>query len=885
MSIDTKKIESLLGSQIKFIPSRTDNVHTVKTDKNLSPSAAALYLENNNVWTNAKIDATSSPEGYCWIILDYDDKKETGKIVNLQQTFNLEPTFSIKTPTGAGKQDWYLIKEKYANQLPRLKYEIPSIKNVEIFVAHKTDNWCFVAPGSRKDNGEYQFINDIKPAKISKMLFDTLLVQARAHEDAILTQLDINKESFQSNVDEVQNKRYYLNYLNKVCEPYILGEKEPEGEGGRDSFVYAHIVQGFTYNLSKETVREMAVDKLLDQRVLYDLAGEFNEERITEKINSAFNNVMDAKRNTERSTDQAVEPFISDTYGNRTVTRDALTEKVLRLKKYRMSLVVMDEVLRRMLCETIVLCPIRDKYYVANIMSHKQYDKLYDKQIKNEASSLGIIDFDRILAMKSTTKLHWLEMREDQLKRIYRYTSSGGRPKPIVSWAEWSQHHFQANMFTSTEEEDIIIEEDAFFKVEHGPFDLIPESEIKPKEIKRVTKLIEGHIARIVDKNNFEEESSWLLDRYASLLQNQDDRIENLLILKGSQGSGKTSFINMMMIMFPKSKTNIYYDIEEIKGKFFDSRHVTHFDDVNLNKSDFVVNILKAFTTTSQISREVKFETRILEHGSFNPSITTNDDINDPEFIIGRRNTILENNTIVSVDRIKEEVVKTFKALKADNFRLYNVLYSMLMVRDVSNFKSNYKSSKQKEMMMNLHKKSDFTIGLANMIANYGYISDYCQPIEPKELTNKNDFNAAIFNHYLLLDDNDLEPAEAINLKEIPGFRLANHLVEEKSRNASIRAEFNELFKTPDSTGCASKINKHIHHTNAIEIPPIKDWIKFLTIIFMNNADKENISHIVKQFKFEAQMEWDNKTKPEIAKLGFINVFDYVEFEEEEEEY
>ena len=168
MSIDTKKIADLLGDQVKFIPSRTDNVHTLTNDRNpLNPQQAAMKLGNSESYSNAKIPAACAPEGKVWILIDYDDHKNNGKLDDLSQ-FNLPKTFTVDTPSG--RHEWYEIKEELVEKLTKHKYVIPMFKNTEIFIGHKDIEHFFVAPGSIKNEKEYALNSDISPAKLPDIL-------------------------------------------------------------------------------------------------------------------------------------------------------------------------------------------------------------------------------------------------------------------------------------------------------------------------------------------------------------------------------------------------------------------------------------------------------------------------------------------------------------------------------------------------------------------------------------------------------------------------------------------------------------------------------------------------------------------------------------------
>ena len=184
---------------------------------------------------------------------------------------------------------------------------------------------------------------------------------------------------------------------------------------------------------------------------------------------------------------------------------------------------------------------------------------------------------------------------------------------------------------------------------------------------------------RIVDPDNFSEEAGWLIDRFALLLQNPHAKIDNAIIFKGSQGSGKTSFIEMLMLLFPRSDTNLILRVDDLDNRFTTFSRVTHIDDIDVNLDKKVMNHIKALVTTSRVPKEEKYERRQLEIDTVNISMSTNNAINDEEVLFGRRWTIFVNEDVFLIDDIAKEVREMFQTLKADNWRLFQVLHTLIV--------------------------------------------------------------------------------------------------------------------------------------------------------------------------------------------------------------
>lgn len=880
MPIRTKQLTELLGDQIEFVPTRTDNLKSAKkkSDKKgdyqiYNAQQIETVLNNNKQYQNAKIHPRSAPKEYCWLVLDYDDHNNTGQIPDMATPFSLAPTFTIKTPTGAGKQEWYLIKEEKAKQLPRLKYAIPNFEDVEIFIAHKEMNWLFTAPGSMRDGKEYVLQNATQPVEISNDLFQTLKTIANHDAQKYSEVLDAHAHRFNTEIDSLQNKKEYLSWLNKQVEPFELGK--PPLETGRDNFIYQCACQGFTYNLSKQTVQELIMSKIaLNPIVISDYNREFSEDIIEIKINSAYNTIHSEEREQERVKSQELELFEEDEFGHKTITRKQYTKKVLYLAKYSLSQIMCTEQLRHLFNELVVYSIDSGNYYVPTIVLHDEFHNELEEAIQN-ARNGEQADWQGILSTLSDTVLHWQIMTPALFKETYK-VPGGAKFRVLANMPEFIKSN-SCHVYTRSRNSNLIINKNKFYAETKSPIEPIPIEQVKPKEIKRVNQLLEKHLRRIVSEDNYAEESSWLLDRYALLLQNPNAKIDNAVVLKGPQGSGKTVLIEILMSMFPRADTKLVLSIDELNSNFIQWTRIMHFDDVNINVEQKHMNTLKANITTSRISNEKKFQDRTESVGNINLSISTNDPIYDEDLLTGRRWTIFINESVFNVEDVREEVGELFIELLSDNLRLARVLHAMLLNRDVSNFKSNYKTHSQQLLLMKNFKSNEFGIALTNMIANYGYVNNEINVLT-HDTINKNDLNSVLMQRFLPLENSSGQLTEVEDLDNLIGFQLKSKFHENPERKKRILTLFKEIFKPKGK--CKSIINKRLNYTDAYTTPSIKDLVRLLAMVMLNNTDTNAIKFVTRIFHFEKQLKWNKETKPDISNLGNINAFENPDLED-----
>ena len=329
--------------------------------------------------------------------------------------------------------------------------------------------------------------------------------------------------------------------------------------------------------------------------------------------------------------------------------------------------------------------------------------------------------------------------------------------------------------------------------------------------------------------------------------------------------------------MFPRADTKLILSIDELNSNFIQWTRIMHFDDVNINVEQKHMNTLKANITTSRISNEKKFQDRTESVGNINISISTNNEIYDEDLLTGRRWTIFINESVFNIEDVREEVGELFVELLSDNLRLARVLHTMLLNRDVSKFKSNYKTHSQQLLLMKNFKLNEFGIALTNLIANYGYINKDINILTHDNI-NKNDLNTVLMQHYFLLESAPDSIQESANLDNMIGFQLKSKFHENPERKKRILTLFKETFKP--NKKCNSIINNRLNYTDAFKTPNMKDLVKLLAMVMLDSTDTNAIKFVTKMFHFEKQLKWDKKSKPGIANLGFINAFENPDLED-----
>ena len=869
MAIDTAKITSLLGDQIKFVPTKTNSVHSLSMkDGNfniLSPEHASIIMRSREDYQNAKIPAASAPDGYLWIILDYDDKKLTNIVPDLATPFNLKPTYTVKTPTGAGRQEWYKISEQDAAKLPKNKYIIPSFPNVEIFIGRRSGKQLFfVAPGSKKDNGEYVLSNAIECSLISTKFIETLQIQVQAENDFLDKNLEPKLHNFSVEIDSTSNISEFASIIDKISSAISFGGESHVAEGGRNQFIYDKACIGFEYNLSSQKV-SLILTKM--NNIVFEEPLE--EFEIDTSIQSAYNNIREARKRLERALGTTLKLFEFDDYGHRKVTKDELEAKVVQLSKHRLYARLESEELRTLLCETIIQDISTGVYYVSTMVSPDLYNKEYGKSLINELKDPDSqIEYQRLLDLKSQSILHWEMKTSKQMNEKFQFFR-GNSNKNLIASREFKRHSFEC--YVTETRGDPILNDDRFFHHTESPIGVAQD--VTKEEKQKVSSLLRRQCRYILDPNNFEKEFNYVLDRYALMLQNPNKKIDNIMVLQGSQGSGKTKLVETFMYMFPVGDVQKVANAELISGRFEKHARVLHIDEIEINNNKDIHNVLKSISTSETQSQEVKYQERKTVTQAVNLSMSTNEDIHDMEILNGRRFTVIVNDEVFLIEDVRRETREILIEYKKNNWRLLEVMHTMLIERDASGFKPDFVTDRQRLAIMEMRKGTDFDKSLLISIMNYGYVSpELCIQVAGENV-NRHDLILS-FRHYLKLEVSD---KYKFNVNMLKISTNENNRMDSFINDKHKKSLYKQLY--PDAkSSIKSKFGSTIGFTWSNVVPSMKERIKLLTYCYIGRIDIESIQYIVDEFKLKKQWNWDEKTKPDVDNLGSINYISDLDF-------
>lgn len=863
---ETQQALELLGPQAVYIPCRTNDLHVqTTTGQMLKHDSVIGHIQTGGSYTNIKVKENSAPKGFLWLTVDYDDhdKKDKIAIDVIRKKFKLPPTYTIKTPTGAGIQEVYLLPE--ASGIFKTKFEIDGI---EVFVGVRNSDSLRAVPGSSKKNGMYTFINAIPPAQISNMLLTALKTQQQYFIDKnIAPSLELHKH-YAGDIDGLANRKAAAVYLDGIANKALI-EGTPIESGNRDKYLFAVCCQLATHYLSLDTMQTFIEMKIFNQVVFPDMS-DLEDDFVERKCIAALRFVTEADRRTERATELDV--FDHDDHGHYTISRQKYIDKAEHVFRYAPKAIMEDEKLRKLFYELIVYDQETNTYFVPRMYSKESYNIEYKESLTIEAQEDVFVDYTDLLESKVKTALHWVQLDTPVFNRAF-YVFVNGRKISASNTQLFDTHHLRAKVNDRKKPASGNI-------MEHGIFYATPEPAIKPildpskEDIKEVKILMREMISRLIDVNYIDVELPWFLDRIAKMYQSPCARTSNCMILLGPQGSGKSAIMSLFMSLFPSNMTNTIFSVDELEGRFIDWAPFTHFDDIDFNTvSPKMIAMLKALVSTEKVTIEKKFKDRVAGLGALNLSIGTNTTIKDPEFLKGRRYTILVNETAYDVDAIQPIVKAEMTAFKANDWHLLSVLAGILLKRDTSKFKANFKTQAQYDLMFEAEAGAKITQFLVNLIANYGYIAPNRPVFIPGELVNRFDI-ITLAHHYE--DPREIheyrKPERGTRVDGLSDFQ-------EPSFRKVAKIEWGKTFVDPEGVRIQSRINDSIGPTNTNKVPTIQEWIILLAYYETRSRNKDSITKVINRYKLHDQWEWDNKTKPDIADLGTINQYDNLDID------
>ena len=889
-------VTDLLGPQTQFVPAYTNNPRSHdSTSTRLNAQQLLLQLENRKEFSNYKIvvDTPTSLEDHCLICIDYDDHDHSQGISvsrqrqELHRRFSLDPTYAVKTPTGEGVHEYYLMPIEEAKKINKWhsKLDLPDFRNVEIKIGLPGVKTGYPGPGTyvKEKDAFYQVLEKKPPQVISESL-TRHLIELRRHEiETFIPLTGVDPE-----IDTDINIRNMLALLGEKTASYVAGNKDPI-IGDRNNKIYQLARDCFKYNVSKQIVLDSLSRFVNDSPKVFLFPLDRDEFEAT--INSAYNSVVEAKQYHDKSVDKNLAPYEKDEYGNHVIEYESYVKKTQFLSGYQIPVILGDERLRSMFCELVVF--FENEYYVPSIEPVSYLQERYEEELKNTLELDSIFDAESVIEQLTMTSLNWKKYSPKDFKETFRFVIN---PKsstlaPLASWAKFQQLSISLrpfglhSVYTPIFNKQFIFDGRRFFLAKSPAIRPLAPNEIQPTqaEISKIEKYLHDRLSTIVDPNFYEEESRFVLSRMALLVKKPNIRLENVLVVKGYEGSGKSVFFNLFRPLMHSSLSKFFASLAQaFEGNFGDPAFYTHIDDsATSDINNKVEQSIKNKVTSPTQSVERKGVDTVEETRSINVSMTTNNEITSDQMISGRRWSIINNQVVPDKAKIRNQIREMLIDLYADNFRLYRVLATYIYNYDTSSFTPNYKSHWQ------LTEKSKFAYGdaptarLLSVIVNYGFYPPEekggtpIQIIKEGEELHVTDLNRLFFA-------NDKKKAKTRTRTNIASVFVDSKNLEAKNR---IKVEF-EKYSPKIITSKPSK-TQPMQYGNHRMSPSIKDLIRLLAVYLYGSAEENLVKLVINEYGLQKHWDWDGVTMPAEENLGNIDPFAYVdpdEFEDKNDE-
>lgn len=884
-----RKTVSALGEQIKLAPTFASNhsAHDV-TKTEITPQQLKILLENQDKYGGYKIHASSqSPlDKHLFLVIDYDDHSEgedtptvKERRIALHSKFNLPPTFTVKTPTGDGVHEYYLITKDLATEIGKWSQLVglPQIPSTEIKLGLPTLRTGFPGPGTYRDGGYYTILEEIKPVKISEEFSRFLLSKRLKEKEEFAIPTGITSETDSSiNVANAQS------YINEATLPYLLKQKPPcyGAEDSRNKKLYSLAMECFRRNLSIDMASSLLEPINTNLRIF---SSALDEDEFDATIKSAWDNVQQNKLYHSKAIDPDLEPFKKDEYGQKVMSYESYRKKAELLCKYSKDVIMNDERLKKLFFELIIMHG--STYYIPHIATKEMVDEECARQLKDAAELGTTISVDSVAKLLSETTLHWTALNVADINAKYKSINLQGKPEIITKCKQFNLLHTDVatngglvRSSSPTFNRENIYEKGRFYMIEQAPVRSIKsdsEEYPTPKEFEIIKDMLDRHIRRIVDPNNFEEEKDFLLGRYALLLQKPNTRTENILILRGEQGTGKSAFFNLFRPLFHGSQTKNFDSSSRLENNFTNLAYISHFDDCPIDFDKGIVDKLKNVSTSATQYEEKKGIDAVEVIRPVNISLTTNRDIDNMEVLSGRRWTILNNSEIPDRELIREDVFNTLTRLLENDLRLYKVFATYMQEFDARKFKPNFKSLYQREKCSELSKGHPFIRRLLGVVVNYGYYSPDIRILDEGECIARLDLFDTLRKH-----------------KELKGKKREDNIrvtslfleIEDKTTKDRIAHFWKKVIPQHDKQ-LTSKISGKSGFTYLS--PTIQDLIKIIAVFMYDSIDASAIESVINKYKLEPHWNWkvgDEMLIPEGSTLGDIDPFAYIDPDEIEDE-
>jgi hypothetical protein len=866
---------SLLGAKsVDLVPIK--DVHTAKKigdDYHRIPykDIDRLWIEDSvplRGYDSLKIDLSSAlPKDHSYVLLDFDDKKETGTIFSGIKT---SPTLTIKTPTGAGEQRLYIAPKSFTDTLTKNKFILGSKdgSQLEIFIIDGRRNVLSVLPGHIKDGKQYKLVNSRPPALLDAAVMEVLTLQSSSDKSHITHRVKFNADKFNSEPDSPSNRKEYRRYLQGKRNQ-ILDDGAPIiGEGTRDDTIWSFVCEGATYNLTPQTITDILIAEITHHSDVFDdPSDEFTDEQILYKAKRAVDAIAEARRTNERALGSIVpwarnpETGIPDF-----ITRKDIEERAKHIGMRGQQYLRQSPTNQNLFIETIAQDYQTALFYVPKFVNSPYYKEKYETTLMAEIASEDLdINIDII---RDRPRLEFHKYNQANLNQIYTI-ADGNKEKGITL-------HPKFYSLISHGKVERKLRPDYY---RGGVVSIYSEPPVMPSEtiteerLKKVDFYLRRHFSRLLPKDNFEEEYQYHLSWYAKKVQDPENRNKTILYYSGPQGSGKSVFVQLVGLMMQHDDFQIIANSKELKDdSFLTPASLMFLDEGNIADKE-ILEIVKAIATTPTKNQNAKYRDR--ENVSvFTDLIVANNAAIPEELDYERRVIPAEGERAFDSELVNREVREFLLECKKNDWEMLRDIAHVLKSRDLTHFNSKYepKGKPRRRLIRSIERRKTIMAGLVNMIANYGYA--YGKPVlVPKHKSNLYDIIAALTVYYPSLGS---ESVPEINKLKCPkGAHIKDLWKVGDSYFAEIQENFN--FNWPVSGTKTSKFHTAIcdssstSQTNARIVPPIQKWIEFLTFIIHKKTDQSLVDQIITLFGFEEQMKWDNETPPKIENLGSID--------------
>ena len=878
-----------LGPQTQFTPAYADNhrAHDT-TNTHLNSQQLLMRIQESKSLSNYKIHANTptSLEGHCLLVLDYDDHIQIDSLptikqqrIELHRKFSLDPTYTVKTPTGDGVQEYYLIPVDQAQKIGKWSttLQLPNFPNVEVKLGLPNLKITLPGPGTyvKEKGAYYQVLEKSPPQVVSEELIRHLTELRRTEIESFIPLTGIESE-----LNSPTNITKMRGFLVDKTGPYVSGLKEPITVG-RNNKLYQLARDCFKYNVSKQIVLDSLMQLLNNDPKVFDYPLEEYEFEAT--IASAYNSVLESKQHHDKAIDSDLAPYKRDGYGNHTISYLSYLKKTKHLTTYTKDTIMKDERLRSMFSELVIFHS--NLYYVPSINDREAVVEECDRQLSDARDFGTTISVDTVAKLLSETSLYWTTYKANEFKEAFQYQNANRKMEPLVRWPNFASLHVDvkpnrlvksnASIFNR---EFIYDTSKRFYMIDVAAIPPLTADEppATPKELTWVENMLNRHIKRVVDPNNFEAERDYLLSRMSLLIQRPNTRTENILVLKGEQGTGKSAFFNLFRPLLHSSQTKNFDSAQRLENNFTNLAYVSHFDDISLDFNETVVNKLKNVATSATQYEEKKGIDAIEVIRPVNISMTTNSDITNTEVLRGRRWTILCNQSIPNREEIRKDVFDTFTRLLENDQRLYRVLATYIHSFNIKLFSPTFKSNWQLNKASEDAKGDAPTARVLSTIVNYGFYPPNKWHVNPIQILKKGE----------LVHSNDL-----INLffvgkpskSDKSQLRITSIFADAKQKDAKDRARnfLKELAPLTQKGANAKTDGKFGFLRRA---PTIQDLIILLTVFLLDSREERSINMIIAKYGLYEHWNWDGETIPEVENLGSIDPFAYVDLEEFDED-